>query len=654
MNTHKNISFFIIATLLFSLDSTAMTRLGSKTASKAIRSTPSYTKVSQPRRFFTWVSNKLTRTRNWFNRSNTPQPRYFSSNNVSNNNSVELFKALQSGSKETLLDLIKRGLIDINARYEDDETILHIAVKNDVSSEIIELLIDAGVNIHAKDTYGYTALHSAVEKDNVTAVKLLVAKGANPNSTTTKNELKQSKTSSKKPKGKSPLYFAQEKDSPSKETLEIIEFLKPLTDRSLWFVITPKIALHRAVLHNQSTTVKDLLAKHKFNKNTLNTELLEGSSYIFSFYDNRAVKDKIRTEILAMLINAGADVNTQDSIKRTPLHEAAKYTNLEAVKLLIAKGANPNALEYKNKTPLDLARENSRSERNMEIIKILEPLTTRKTKSGASSAVDKLLLLRKAINANEAYTVKMILNTYTFSKNELNDALLEASSGGFEVRAEMLTALIEKGADVNTRDDYQRTPLHKAVIYTNPASVAALLKKGANPNLLDNNGKSPIYRAQEEDIPSQEELAIIKLLEPVTKRSLWFVVTDAIRLRRAVKIGSKEDVQDVLEGEVQQEKPRYDTNSAKYQSSKQQEKKKTAKEFKLGNKEELVTAWNQTLQKKPVYEILNLNKDSSDKEINTAFRNWAKNHHPDRYKDTTLKNYATKVFQYLTEHLRQK
>ncbi len=57
--------------------------------------------------------------------------------------------------------------------------------------------------------------------------------------------------------------------------------------------------------------------------------------------------------------------------------------------------------------------------------------------------------------------------------------------------------LIEKGADVNAKDNYGRTPLYVAAWKGQVNFVTLLLKKGADPGIATNEGKTPLRIAQD-------------------------------------------------------------------------------------------------------------------------------------------------------------
>jgi ankyrin repeat protein len=63
-----------------------------------------------------------------------------------------------------------------------------------------------------------------------------------------------------------------------------------------------------------------------------------------------------RTEVCAVLLDAGAPVDTRQSGGYTPLHEAALNGNEELVTLLLSHGADANATDDDGRTAADHAQ----------------------------------------------------------------------------------------------------------------------------------------------------------------------------------------------------------------------------------------------------------------------------------------------------------
>ena len=65
-----------------------------------------------------------------------------------------------------------------------------------------------------------------------------------------------------------------------------------------------------------------------------------------------------RLEIVRIIIQNGAEINTKNLAGRSPLHFAVQTKELEVVKLLVQSGADINVKDLKNQSPLDIAHKN--------------------------------------------------------------------------------------------------------------------------------------------------------------------------------------------------------------------------------------------------------------------------------------------------------
>ncbi|MGD1091907.1 MAG: ankyrin repeat domain-containing protein [Bryobacteraceae bacterium] len=63
-------------------------------------------------------------------------------------------------------------------------------------------------------------------------------------------------------------------------------------------------------------------------------------------------------EVIAALLDGGADIEARDSLGETPLRRAVNCNKVEAAKLLLARGADPNSKGSKALTPASAARTN--------------------------------------------------------------------------------------------------------------------------------------------------------------------------------------------------------------------------------------------------------------------------------------------------------
>ena len=107
---------------------------------------------------------------------------------------------------------------------------------------------------------------------------------------------------------------------------------------------------------------------------TIAAVLLVGTGLAGPIHD--AVLDEDIDEVQRQL-DAGVDVNEENSIGYTPLHYAAGVGRIDIVELLIEHGANINATDSSNKgaTPLDYAHWKGQT----EVVEVLKAHNAQRT-----------------------------------------------------------------------------------------------------------------------------------------------------------------------------------------------------------------------------------------------------------------------------------
>jgi len=67
------------------------------------------------------------------------------------------------------------------------------------------------------------------------------------------------------------------------------------------------------------------------------------------------LKDQKQMDMVTLLVDEGADVNSRNEKGQTPLHFAVLFDHIEKAELLINAGADVNAKDKSDRTPLDIA-----------------------------------------------------------------------------------------------------------------------------------------------------------------------------------------------------------------------------------------------------------------------------------------------------------
>jgi ankyrin repeat protein len=272
----------------------------------------------------------------------------------------------ESAAPAAIQCLIETGC---DVRYKDnaERNFIHYVIgtrmqRNELKLAYLQLLIQEGVEVDARDIEGNTPLLAAV-KENLPGecLELLLQHGANPNEQNNK--------------GVTAFYEAITRQQ-GKETYQVLkQFSSPDFD-----LIT------KDGQHLFTSFVKSLSDNPSESQKALLLELLRDGASIYQtspYYDTpKSSTDWIAeksAELLKTVLEAGAiEINHRDDKGNTLLHKvcgfnvnydvnAAKETYRKA-KLLLEAGADPELTNDKDETPLTLAQQDNLKIKTVELL----------------------------------------------------------------------------------------------------------------------------------------------------------------------------------------------------------------------------------------------------------------------------------------------
>ncbi|CAH0549306.1 unnamed protein product [Brassicogethes aeneus] len=242
----------------------------------------------------------------------------------SKDNRTALHVAAATGNIEMSNVLVSNGA-DINAQDINGYSPLMFAVDNN-HPETAEFLINQGVDVNLRGSKdNRTALHVAAATGNVKMANVLVSNGADINAQDIN--------------GYWPLMFAFITNQT--ETAEFL--INQGADVNLGGNKDKRTVLHEAAFTGNVTMANVLVS----NGADLNAQDINGYSPLMFAVDNN------HTETAEFLINQGANVNLRGSKdNRTALHVAAATGNVTMANVLVSNGADINAQDINEMSPL--------------------------------------------------------------------------------------------------------------------------------------------------------------------------------------------------------------------------------------------------------------------------------------------------------------
>jgi ankyrin repeat protein len=411
------------------------------------------------------------------------------SNTMSNNmdGDILMHNASQQHGHLDLVEMLLEGSVDANVQNadSDEETPLDLLPGRE-NLEVSLMLIKCGADVNCRDKEGRTPLHSAARNGHLGTVRLFLNLGFGVQVRDVNHD--------------TPLMLASWGGHAEVSRI-LVEHQADVNSVNNW----GWTSLHSASQHGHADVVQ-LLLDHGADVNVPKADLrvplhlasANGHLKVAELLIDSGADVDVRNEdqetpldlasgngeleVARLLVNCGSDVNSQDNKGWTPSHSAARNGHLSLVELLLDSGADIGKRNSSEKTPLDLAQENGRRDvasflarqsGNLNIC-ALNTVSSPPLEAGWKNCIVEPAQLDFGDSFNDE------------DSKSLHGALVSG-------RIDVIQRLLDRGADVNERNEVFHTPLNVVSIDGNLEIARTLIKYGADVNCRDNFGRTPLH-----------------------------------------------------------------------------------------------------------------------------------------------------------------
>jgi len=264
----------------------------------------------------------------------------------------DLHDAIQKGDVAKVKTLISNNKELINMKSEKGQTPLHLAAQNG-SQEIVDFLISQGADINAKDSEGNTPLITALTLKKTNTAKFLLSKGADVKIKNAQNQ---------------PAVILALMNGLNELIAPILDNGQDVNERfegNLTILLMATITGNKEVIKLLVDRGADINAAAQEGDMTITplyAAIFLGHTDMADLFLSRGVDKEFREkptgrtllhiatltgvrDMVALLVNAGYDVNASDNGGKTPLHYAAQHGHKKITELLLQNGARAKNLK---------------------------------------------------------------------------------------------------------------------------------------------------------------------------------------------------------------------------------------------------------------------------------------------------------------------
>ena len=371
-------------------------------------------------------------------------------------------------SKQEIVEfLLNSNQISVNTTNNDQVTPLMLACFDGGRLGNMEMLIQYGADINARDINGSTILHLASGCSKQEIVEFLLKSNQILVNATNKNQT-------------TPLMLACLDGGRLDNMKTLIQYGADINARD----IDGKTLLHYASRYSKQEIVEFLLKLNQISVNATNKD--QATPLMFACWDGGRL-DNMKT-----LIQYGADINARDIYGETLLHLASGHSKQEIVEFLLKLNQiSVNATNNDQENLLMFACSDGGRLDNMKTLIEYGADINAKFNDGST-------LLQLASLCSKQETVEFLLNSNQVSVNATKNIqaiplMFACFKGG---RLDNLKTLIQYGADINARDIDGSTLLHYASRYSKQEIVEFLLNSNQiSVNTTNNDQRTPLMLA---------------------------------------------------------------------------------------------------------------------------------------------------------------